>query len=49
MLTEWERCAREGTPRPESSAVRAHSTPAFWAFAESWEKLFRHGVVDHEL
>ena len=49
MLTELERCAREGTPRPESSAVRAHSTPAFWAFAESWENLFRHGVVDHEL
>lgn len=48
-LTELERCARDGTPRPESSAVRAHSTPAFWAFAESWEKLFRHGVVDHEL
>jgi AhpD family alkylhydroperoxidase len=49
MLTEMERCAREGTPRPESSAVRAHSTGAFWAFANSWEKLYRHGVVDHAL
>ena len=48
-IAELERCAREGTPRPESSAVRAHSTPAFWAFAESWERLFRHGVVDHAL
>ena len=24
MREEMERCAREGTPRPESSAVRAH-------------------------
>ena len=24
MRVEMERCAREGTPRPESSAVRAH-------------------------
>ena len=24
MLKEMERCRREGTPRPESSAVRAH-------------------------
>jgi len=44
-----DRCAVEGTPRPESSAVRAHSDGAFWAFDEAWDKLFRHGVVDHEL
>ena len=49
MMTEMERCAREGTPRPESSAVRAHSPMAFWAFADSWEKLYRNGVVDHAL
>ena len=24
MRADMERCAREGTPRPESSAVRAH-------------------------
>jgi hypothetical protein len=24
MRAEMERCRREGTPRPESSAVRAH-------------------------
>ena len=40
---------RDGTPRPESSAVRAHSHGAFWAFADSWEKLFRNGVVEHPL
>ena len=49
MRTEMERCAREGTPRPESSAVRAHVPAAFWFFANSWKDLFREGVVDHSL
>jgi len=49
MMAIMDQCAREGTPRPESSAVRAHSTGAFWAFADAWDKLFRHGVVDHAL
>ena len=49
MLAEIERCAREGTPRPESTAVRAHSPAAFWAFANSWASLFRGGVVEHSL
>jgi len=49
MLAEMERCAREGTPRPESTAVRAHSQAAFWAFADSWARLFRSGVVEHAL
>jgi AhpD family alkylhydroperoxidase len=49
MLAEMQRCAVEGTPRPESSAVRGHSTAAFWAFADAWAKLFRGGVVDHSL
>jgi len=46
---ELHRCALEGTPRPESSAVRAHSPEAFWAFTDSWAALFRGGVVDHDL
>ena len=37
MQEEMHRCAREGTPRPESSAVRAHAPNAFWAFADSWK------------
>jgi alkylhydroperoxidase family enzyme len=49
MLVEMRRCANEGTPRPESTAVRAHSRRAFWAFADSWAKLYRDGVVDHSL
>lgn len=47
MRAEMHRCAREGTPRPESSAVRAHVPAAFWAFADSWQALFRDGVCDH--
>jgi alkylhydroperoxidase family enzyme len=47
MQEEMERCAREGTPRPESSAVRAHVPAAFWAFADSWKALFHSGVCDH--
>ena len=49
MQAEMERCAREGTPRPESSAIRAHVPAAFWFFANSWNDLFRNGIVDHPL
>ncbi|MCH7852825.1 MAG: carboxymuconolactone decarboxylase family protein [Proteobacteria bacterium] len=49
MQAEMERCVKEGTPRPESSAVRAHVPDCFWFFADSWAKVFRHGVVDHSL
>src|SRR4030081_2331430 len=44
---EMERCQREGTPRPESSAVRAHVSECFWAFANSWRDIFKNGVLDH--
>jgi alkylhydroperoxidase family enzyme len=49
MQQEMERCRREGTPRPESSAVRAHVPAAFWAFANSWRDLFRNGVCEHAI
>jgi alkylhydroperoxidase family enzyme len=49
MRAEMERCAREGTPRPESSAVRAHVPAAFWFFATAWRDLFREGIVEHDL
>lgn len=49
MQVEMDRCRREGTPRPESSAVRAHVPAAFWAFANSWEAIFRNGVCDHAI
>jgi alkylhydroperoxidase family enzyme len=47
MQEEMRRCAREGTPRPESSAVRAHVPAAFWGFSRYWEAVFRAGVCDH--
>src|SRR5689334_1634217 len=49
MRAEMERCRREGTPRPESSAVRAHVPACFWAFAQSWQAIFRDGVCDHAI
>ncbi|MDA8263765.1 MAG: carboxymuconolactone decarboxylase [Actinomycetota bacterium] len=49
MQEEMARCAREGTPRPESSAVRAHVPAAFWAFANSWRAIFKEGVCDHSI
>jgi alkylhydroperoxidase family enzyme len=49
MRAEMERCAREGTPRPESSAVRAHVPDCFWFFATSWNNIFRNGVLDHSI
>src|SRR5690349_24686075 len=49
MRQEMERCQREGTPRPESSAVRAHVEACFWFFAESWNNIFRNGVLDHAI
>lgn len=47
MLAELDRCRREGTPRPESQAVRAHVPAVFWAFANAWRDTFRDGVLDH--
>jgi len=49
MREELERCRREGTPRPESSSVRAHVPACFWSFANSWRDIFRNGVCDHAL
>ncbi|MGE5146177.1 MAG: carboxymuconolactone decarboxylase family protein [Candidatus Eiseniibacteriota bacterium] len=49
MLAELDRCAREGTPRPESSAIRAHVPAVFWSFANAWRDTFKNGVMDHSL
>ena len=49
MLEELDRCQREGTPRPESSAVRAHVPACFWSFANSWRDIFKNGVCDHAI
>ena len=49
MRAEMERCAREGTPRPESSAVRAQVPACFWHFSNSWNDIFRNGILDHAI
>jgi alkylhydroperoxidase family enzyme len=49
MLAEFDRCRREGTPRPESQAVRAHVPAVFWSFANSWRTVFKEGVADHNI
>jgi alkylhydroperoxidase family enzyme len=49
MRQEMERCQREGTPRPESSAIRAHVPACFWFFANSWRDIFRNGILDHAI
>ena len=49
MLAEFDRCAREGTPRPESQAIRAHNPSVIRAFSQAWELTFRQGVCDHAI
>lgn len=49
MLAEFERCRREGTPRPESQAIRAHVPTTFWSFADTWRTVFKEGVCDHSI
>jgi alkylhydroperoxidase family enzyme len=49
MIAEFERCAREGTPRPESQAIRAHVPPTFWSFANTWRDVFKNGVAEHAI
>jgi hypothetical protein len=44
-----DRARREGTPRPESQAVRAHNPNVIRAFSQAWDLTFRNGVVDHAL
>ena len=49
MLKELDRCRREGTPRPESQAIRAHVPATFWSFANTWRDVFHTGVADHNI
>ena len=49
MRAEFERAAREGAPRPESHAIRAHVPAVFWSFANAWNDTFVNGVCDHAI
>jgi hypothetical protein len=44
-----ERARQEGTPRPESQAIRANNPNVIRAFSQAWDLTFRNGVVDHQL
>jgi hypothetical protein len=44
-----ERARQEGTPRPESQAIRAHNPNVIRAFSQAWELTFRQGVLDHTI
>jgi alkylhydroperoxidase family enzyme len=47
-LTEHlDRARRQGTPRLESQAVRAHVPAVLRTFSQSWQEVFREGVLDH--
>ena len=38
-----------GTPRLESQAIRAHVPEVLRTFNQSWQKVFREGVLDHSI
>jgi len=44
-----EQARKEGTPRPESQAIRANNPNVIRAFSQAWDLTFRNGVVDHKL
>jgi hypothetical protein len=41
-----ELARQEGTPRPESQAIRAHNPNVIRAFSQAWDLTFRNGVCD---
>jgi alkylhydroperoxidase family enzyme len=49
MVAEIEKCAKIGTPRPESQAVRAHRPGIMLAFADAWRHSFHEGILDNSL
>jgi hypothetical protein len=38
MLDQFQRAREQGTPRPESHAIRANVPAVFWAFANVWRE-----------
>jgi AhpD family alkylhydroperoxidase len=40
---------RYGTPRVESQAIRAHVPAVLRTFNQSWQQVFREGVLDHSI
>lgn len=42
-----DRARREGVPRPESQAIRAHVPELLKTFTAAWMTSFANGVLDH--
>ena len=40
---------QQGTPRPESQAIRAHVPAVLHAFTRAWRETFLEGIVEHSL
>jgi AhpD family alkylhydroperoxidase len=38
-----------GTPRLESQSIRAHVPAVLRTFSQSWQQVFREGVLDHKI
>lgn len=49
ILGYLELARKEGTPRPESQAIRANNPSVIRAFSQAWELTYRQGVCDHAL
>ncbi len=47
ILGHLEQARREGTPRPESQAIRANNPAVIRPFSQAWDQTFRHGVLEH--
>jgi alkylhydroperoxidase family enzyme len=45
----FERAAREGTPRPEIIAIRAHQPDVLRTWMEKWDRVFKNGIADPAL
>ncbi len=42
-----EDAIRFGTPRLESQSIRAHVPDVLRTFSQSWDRVFRHGILDN--
>ena len=49
LIAIMERARTQGTPRPESQAIRLHHPEVMKAFNNAWEVFFRQGVTDHAI
>ncbi len=49
LIGYLKQAAREGAPRPESQAIRAHVPAVLRSFSQNWQRVFRTGMVEHSL